>query len=399
MMRKKRQLLLLIVLLLLLTGCWNRRELNDLGIAVGLGLDKVGKQYQVSAQVVDPAEVAAKKGASARTPVILFRASGNTIAEALRKLTTESPRRIYVAHLRMLVIGESLAREGMGKALDFLSRDQELRTDFFIVVAKGTRAENTLKILTSLEDIPAVKLFSSLQTSEENWAPTLAVTLDELITDLVSEGKHPVLTSLELKGNKEAGQTRKNVEVLKPLVRLEYTGLAVFKKDKLIGWLSPEESKGYNFLVDNVNTTIGHLTCPDGGKLGVEVIRAKTIRKGQVKNGKPQINVEVRIEQNVGEVACKIDLTKPKTIYELEKKSEQRVTGIIENAIKKVQKTYKVDIFGFGKAIYRADPAAWQKLKKNWDKTFVNLPVNVKVDVKIRRLGTVSNSFLNEMKK
>lgn len=397
---KQRGILILVLIALLLSGCWNRRELNDLAIAVGYGIDKAGSQYHVSIQVVDPGEVAAKKGASGRTPVTLFHTKGPTVFEALRKMTTVSPRKIYNSHLRILVIGEDLAREGIGNVLDFLSRDHELRTDFFIVVAKGTHsAEEALKILTSIEKIPASHMFNSLKASAKAWAPSITVTLDQLISDLVSQGKHPVLTGVELKGDQQIGETRNNVEEIGTAAFLQYTGLAVFKKDKLIGWLNEEESKGNNFIVDEVKSTVGHLACPGGGKLALEVIRSQTKMKGKMENGKPKMDIDTRIEVNVGEVACNVDLTKTDTIYELERISEQAVKALMEKSVHKAQNKYKVDIFGFGEAIHRAEPEAWKTLKKNWDEHFTKMPVSIKVDTKIRRLGTVSNSFLQEMKK
>lgn len=65
----KRRSLLICVLILMqifVTGCWSRRELNDLAIAVGIGIDKIGDQYQVSAQVVLPSQIAGSKGALLR---------------------------------------------------------------------------------------------------------------------------------------------------------------------------------------------------------------------------------------------------------------------------------------------------------------------------------------------
>lgn len=398
--RKTALVFFFIALLLFLGGCWNRRELNDLAIAVAMSVDKVGKQYHVAVQVVDPGEVATKKGGGGqRTPVTLYSANGETLFEAIRRITTSSSRKIYFSHLRMYVIGEALAREGIGNVLDFISRDHELRTDFYIVVAKNASGENALKILTPLEKIPAISMFTSLESSQKAWAPTVAITLDELINDIASDGKQPVLTGLEVTSDPQIGETKGNVQKIKSPAGLKYLGLTVFKEDKLIGWLNETESKAYNYIRNEVKSTINVMSCPKGGKLSIEIISSKTKVKGRVTNGKPQIDVEVRIEGNVGEVECKIDLTKTESIAELEKRAEQEKKDVIEKSIKKVQKKYKVDIFGFGEVIHRADPKAWKKLKKDWDKTFVNLPVNVKINVKIRRLGTLSNSFLEKIKK
>lgn len=161
MIRKLLSLLLPILLLTLLTGCWNSRELNSLAIAVALGIDKVGDHYMVSAQVVVPSNIASSKGGD-DVAVTMYKSEGKTVFEALRRMTTVAPRKIYLPHLRVLVLGEELAKEGIAKPLEFLSRDHEPRTDFFIVVAKHLTAENVLKVMTPLEKIPANKMYSSL---------------------------------------------------------------------------------------------------------------------------------------------------------------------------------------------------------------------------------------------
>ncbi|GGH36986.1 Ger(x)C family spore germination protein [Paenibacillus segetis] len=396
MKRKGLLLCIFMILAVFLSGCWNRKELNDLAIAVGLGIDKSGDKYRVSAQIVEPSEVAGKKG-GASSPVTLYEASGYSVLEALREMTTISPRKIYTSHLRILVLGESLAREGIGEALDFLSRDPETRNDFYIVVAKDAKASDTLKVLTNIEKLPAVRLFSSLETSEKLWAPTATVKIDQLVFDLVSDGKHPILTGLKILGDPEKGQILRNIESVKSPTELEYSGLAVFKKDKLIGWLNDDEGKAYNYIDNQIKGTVGHVDCPDGGRISLKVIRSNTKVKGSVIDEQPRIDIEVNSEANIGEVQCHLDLTKAENIAEVEKWTNRKLENLIETTVKKVQDEYKVDIFGFGEVIHRSNPKAWKKLKKNWDQTFVKIPINVKVKYSIRTLGKVSNSFLEQM--
>ncbi|PPQ48670.1 Ger(x)C family spore germination protein [Paenibacillus peoriae] len=400
MKRKKAILFLILALVLLLTGCWNRRELNELAIAVGMGIDKQGDQFRVSLQVVDPGKASAKKGAGGGAPATLYTEEADTIFEAIRKITTISPRRMYFSHLRICVIGESMATEGMAKSLDLLSRYHQFRTDFYIVVSKGTSAEDTLKIMTPLDPIPANDLFSSLETSQKNWSPTTTVTLDELVSALTSEGMQPVLTGLRIVGNKEMGETSGNVQEIAPSARLQYSGLAVFRKDRLIGWLNETESRGYNFILGKVQSSVGFVACPGGGKVVSEIIRTQTSIKGSVYRGEPQINIKMQVEANVGEVECTdLDLTQVGTIYDLENKEEEKIAEFMKMAVRKAQKSYKADIFGFGEAIHRADPRTWKSIKKNWDyEYFTELPVHIKVDFKIRRLGTIGSSFLNDIK-
>lgn len=392
----KKCLIVFIILSLFLTGCWDRRELNELAITLAFGIDKVEDEYQVTAQVVVPTEVS-MKGSTGRSSVTLFKARGETVYEAIRKITKESPRKVYPGHLRMLVIGEELAIEGIAESLELLSRDWELRSDFYVAIAKEATAEELLNVTTTLESIPANKMFNTLKSSENSWAGTNGITLDELIADLISEGKEAVLTGIMVIGDQELGSSKQNVESITPAARILFDDLAVFKKDKLVGWLTEIESRGYNAITNQLKTTVSSISCPEEGKATIEIINFKTEMKGKVKNGAPEVDIISHVNVNVGEVECPIDITKPKTIDLLEKTFEKEVKTSFEETIETL-KEFEVDIFGFGEAIHRSSPKEWEKMKDSWDDEFSNVKVNIKIDAKLRRSGTVDNSFLEELK-
>lgn len=95
MKRISALILLNLAVSLLLSGCWSRRELNDLAIAVAAGVDKVGDRYRLSVQVAIPGQVASKKAGSSQAPATLYTAEGDTLFEAARRMTQISPRKIY----------------------------------------------------------------------------------------------------------------------------------------------------------------------------------------------------------------------------------------------------------------------------------------------------------------
>ncbi|WP_265416837.1 Ger(x)C family spore germination protein [Alkalihalobacillus deserti] len=257
---RKRFLTTLIAALILtsLTGCWDRREVTDLAIAVAIGIDKNDDgEYIISTQILNPAENAPTIGGGAGydSPVTTYNMTGRIMSEALSKLLKDIPRRIYLAHLRMVVIGEDVAKEGIYDVLDFLSRNHEVRPDFYVVVTKEHTAKETLSILTSLNKIPATKLFTSLEDSSEMGAVTRKVRLTELIDDMVSEGTEPTLTGVMIKGDTKAGAEKDNVQSISQKAILSYDGIAVFRENKLIGWLNEQESKGLNYIKGNVQRT------------------------------------------------------------------------------------------------------------------------------------------------
>lgn len=390
---------ILIILNFILTGCWDKRELNELAITLALGIDKVEgeDEYEVTAQVVVPSAVSMKDGTGG-TAVTLFTENGETVYEALRRMTKVSPRKIYPGHLQMLIIGEELAKEGIGESLDLLARDWELRPDFYVVVAKDVTAREILNVTTDLESIPASKMFAGLKVSEKAWAGTYGVTLDELIVDLISDGKEAVLTGIQLAGNKQIGSTQQNIESISKPAQIKYDNLAVFKEDRLMGWLTEQDSRGYSGITNSVKSTVTSISCPNEGKSTIEVTNFHSKIEGNIVHGKPEVNIHTKAEGNVGEVRCKIDLKNPESIQELEKIYEKEATRIINETIDVLQQEYQSDIFGFGEAIHRSNPQEWNQIKENWDEEFSDLTVNVKVDMKIRLTGTVNSSFLEKIK-
>lgn len=390
---------ILIILNFILTGCWDKRELNELAITLALGIDKVEgeDEYEVTAQVVVPSAVSMKDGTGGAT-VTLFTENGETVYEALRRMTKVSPRKIYPGHLQMLIIGEELAKEGIGESLDLLARDWELRPDFYVVVAKDVTAREILNVTTDLESIPASKMFAGLKVSEKAWAGTTGVTLDELIVNLISDGKEAVLTGIQLTGNKQIGSTQQNIESISKPAQIQYDNLAVFKEDRLMGWLTEQDSRGYSGITNTVKSTVTSISCPNEGKSTIEVTNFHSKVEGNIVHGKPEVNIHTKAEGKVGEVRCKIDLKNPEAIQELEKNYEKEATRIINETIDVLQEEYQSDIFGFGEAIHRANPEEWNKIKENWDEEFSDLTVNVKVDMKIRLTGTVNSSFLEKLK-
>ncbi|WP_427181901.1 Ger(x)C family spore germination protein [Paenibacillus sp. TC-CSREp1] len=399
----KRSLCLLlsfVVLLPLLTGCWDRHELNELGIMLGLGVDKEGDQIRVSAQVVVPNEISSKSAGGKGTPVTQYQATGKSLFEAIQSLTETSPRRIFMAHVRVLIFGEEYARkEGIYDVIEALMREPSARPDYYVMVARDTKASEVLDLLTPLDNIPAEKLFSSLDVSAKTWAPTTTVTGDQLMDYMLTPGIHPVITGVEIIGDHSKKGSIENISTIRAAAKLNTTGLSVFKRDKLIGWLNEDESKGYNYIRDNVKSTTGIVDCPNGeGTVTLKTLRASTKRKARIINGEPQVKIKVNVVSSVASVDCKMQIGSMTAIRELEKATQDRLKELMEKSVNSVRRKYHVDIFGFGKEIYQTDPKFFKKHEQDWDKYFEDLDVVYEANAQIRRVGTLDNSFKKDIK-
>ncbi|TBL81245.1 Ger(x)C family spore germination protein [Paenibacillus thalictri] len=384
--------LLFVLLALPLTGCWSRHELNDLSIVVGLGIDKFNDKYKVTSQIVNPAKVASKRdgGQNLSSPVVTYEEEGATVPEALARMTVKAPRRMYFAHLRMLVIGEELAREGVGKPLDFISRNRDMRTDFFIVVARHSSASQILKMNSAIDPIPSNNLYTKLETSDKLWAATGKITLDKMIEELFKEGKNPVLTGIEILGDPNQGKKQANGQNVEPRVLLQYSGMAIFNVDRMVDWLDENDAKTFNYLQNSVKETTAFVPCPQKkpGNMTAQIVRSRNRIETKISNdGQPEIDVYQNTQMDISDIECDVDVLDPKIQEELTEAVNQKIIRVLSASVRKSQTTLELDYFGFGDVVHRQNPKYWRKIK-NWNNVYKNMEIRIHSHVDLRRIGT-----------
>lgn len=109
------------------------REVNDLGVTVAIGLDLIEDELlELTVQVVIPRRLA-QEGYE-KNAVVTYSTTGRTVFEAFRKMTAISSRKLYIGHIQLIVLGESLAKGGIFETIDFFERDHEFRRQAQILV-------------------------------------------------------------------------------------------------------------------------------------------------------------------------------------------------------------------------------------------------------------------------
>ncbi|MBW7454984.1 Ger(x)C family spore germination protein [Paenibacillus sepulcri] len=399
--------LCLLLLTPLISGCWDVRYLDRIGVvfAIGVDDDPTGKhKLLLSVQVVLPQNVSggSSRGSSAQGPaVITFRESADTMFEGLRHMGTMTSRRLYFSHTQLFVIGDAIARQGFWPLLDFVDRNPEVRTNIQMLVARGTRAEQLLKTTTLMEPIPVQQIHSMVETTQKSWPQSYKVTAQELIRDAVDDMKQSTMPSILLVGNKSSGNDSKNVEKIKPDVIPKLSTMAIFRSGELIGYLNQQQSLGLGWIMNKVNDTIVKVPCFDNdksqGEVTIEIQSAVTklsVRRSK-KSAYPEIMISVKTKGIISEITCRDLNVIDETTFELfQAKGEKKITAEIEAAIKQIQGVFHTDTFGWSTVIYKGMPQTWKKLKPRWDDEFVHIPHQLKVDVKIGGTGLRGKSIV-----
>ncbi|WP_152393088.1 Ger(x)C family spore germination protein [Paenibacillus guangzhouensis] len=389
MIRRSLLILLCPLLMLATSGCWNRAELDTLGIATALGIDKVDhNEYLVSAQIVNPMAIGKKSNGD--SPVYIVEERGKTVIQALRRMTTQIPRKVYLSHLGMIVFSDQVAREGLAQVIDLFVRDPEVRADTFMVIGQNAPASTIISILPRLEQVPANKIFKTIQMSQANWAPTVGVRLDDFIQGAISLGRQPVITGVKLVGKPEEGSSLDTFKKSTGIPYIRIPTIAVFNSAKLVGYLGESESKGLNYILNNVKSTIGILPC-NKGISALEVVNAESTVKSKMMNGRPEIFIHVKVSGNIAELNCDEDLLEPDAIRMLEQEGRLEINRVIQSTVDAAQKTYGVDFVGFGNRLHQDHWRQWRKMERKWDKIFPTVKVHIDSKVKILRIGTETN--------
>ncbi|MDI6881063.1 MAG: Ger(x)C family spore germination protein [Desulfitobacteriaceae bacterium] len=377
-MFKKSLLITLILSLLWITGCWSTRELDRLAIVLGTGVDlEKDGQVKLSLQIVKPAEmkVSPEGGIGGPgKPALLLSHQGQTVFDAVRSFIAINSRRMLFSHNQVVIFGESLAKHGIGPVLDFFERDPELREEAFLLIAQG-EAQDILAVPDGLEKVSALAFHNALSASDF-LSKSMKVTFNDFILAYNNKASAAVAPRIELvKGEGEQS--------------FRIDGMAVFRKDKLAGWLTERETRGLLWVMGKVKSGILVLQDDPGGQDGpisMEIIKAKSKIKADFEEGKPSITVEIEEESNIGEETKPIDLTIPEKIKEIEQKQAALITNEIEAALHKAQ-ILNADIFRFGEELHRADPKAWSEIKDRWEEEFPDLEVQIKVITKVHHIG------------
>jgi spore germination protein KC len=384
LMKRIRMPLILVMTMMLLTGCWNRVEVNDIAIVTAIGLDLTeDERVRLSLQVANPTKLGptgGSAGGSNGKSTFVISETGVTVSEAYRQLQGKLPRRIFFSQSRVLLIGEDLAKKGVSSIIDFHTRYHEPRINSFIMFTKGEASE----LLNSMPNLESVSAEETKELAKLNVGVTIYIMdfLNMLLTDGIEPfGPQFTSTSLEVNNknkSKEAQATR---------------GTAVFKKDKLVGWMNEVETRGILWLRNEMETGVITINIPEekgGGNVSFDIIRTETQSVPKLKHGELKFTVIVTAEVSVMENDSNIKLEDPKIIEGLQKNIENEIKDRIQLVIEKTQQEYQSDIFGFGQEVYKKYPKEWNKYyKKNWEQEFSQLEVTIKPNVFVRRIGLV----------
>ncbi|WP_339202294.1 Ger(x)C family spore germination protein [Peribacillus sp. FSL P2-0133] len=382
-------LLWMAAICLLISGCSNYRELNELGVIIGMGIDHNDdpkNPYKVTYQVINPSGLAQTSTSGGKgLAVINYTVTAKTLVEAFARASAIIPRENNISHLSLIIIGEELARNGIDLLYDSVDRGKNQRVSVPIFIARGKTAEYLFGVIEPLEITPGKNIITTTKSEQSDYGSTNEVLLYETISALTSEGKDVSLPGISIRNDSKEAKQLSNFETTSPAY-IEAKGLALFRKGKMVRWLDGETARAAQFVTSEINRTDVVIPCSEKGNVTITVIRAKSKMKTKIHHEKPVIQTSLNVMGEMMETSCDLDMSNPKLLKEFERKMENDLKKQIKRTIRIAQKE-KSDIFGFGDALSRTNPDYWRLHKKNWDNLFSDAEISMKVNVDIINSG------------
>ncbi len=402
--RSSKLLLIAALLVPLLTGCWDRLELEDravvLGISVDLAKPEAAKREEnvshltgafpvpnnptlrVAVQIALPGRIPLGPGegggggkGGAETTVWVVDVPGHTVDDALMNLQQQVSGRLFFGHLRVIVVSEAFARQGMQNLNDYLHRNPEVRRMAWMMISKGNAIE-LMKAAPKLERVPSLYLMSTLDNA-------------------VKLGKFPV----DYVGMFWSNLAKKGQEAYLPYVELQkeqnilVKGMSFFKDDKMVGSTMPFEVASY-MSIKGMNPAGYRGFVRIGGDPTKTVTIFATSRKSNIipsiRNGKPYFKVFIFTEINMEEkLNDNFSVNGSKVLKDIQEQDSSSITKACEKLVEKTQKAQS-DIFGFGEYVRAKMPGYWNKYVKTpeaWQKLYPEVGIEIVEISRLRRVG------------
>lgn len=405
---KIKWLVFSLILLFFLPGCWGIRETNEMGFVLVTGVDRGEENLvKLTFQLAIP-EPLGEEGGALRAETEVVSVESASLFGAQQLINTFISKHITLIHNTAVIVSEEIAQEGLGKYINPLIRSREIRRTNYLLVVKGKASDFIEKNKGLIFEKFPSRQFDTLMSSAGLTGIILDTDIHFFYRGLKSPGRQPTLALAGVQKDREDKDEVAKEKSDEEKVRTEMAylpgeiprqggnkicliGQAVFKNDKLVGFLDGAETRYYQMVTGMFRRSVFSFKEPVQHGEGLITMRIK-------KEHKPQIRIRMNEQETVIEVKLflsgEILSIQSGINYEqgiLKKDLETEINAVISREImaliKKTQEEYGSDIFGFGE-YSRGHFATWQDwVNYAWLEQYPFCAVEVFVDFDIYSPG------------
>lgn len=362
---------------LLVTGCWDRREIEERSLVLASGFDPCAEEaeepcaFRITRQIAIPGRIPLGPGegpGSDQQTVEVITVPAESGPQSHRTMQAMLNREMRFGHIRVVIFAEDFARRGLAEVLDYTHRVPEAHRLFWVLVSVGP-SEAVIRARPELEPLPAIFLNDMLQDAV-SMGRLPPINIGEFMIQIANRGEDPVA----------------------PLIRMaepdlpELSGLAVFRGTQMVGTLSPEESVTY-LQVRGVKRASERLevSLPNDRRADLDVFSRRSQYQLSGRPGRLQVRVRIDLEANLSQASPAVDTTDGRTLTQIEERAARQVEESAARLAAKLQ-ALGADVFAVGERVRAYMPGVWRQIP-DWHQAFAGVRFQFEVKVSLRRTG------------
>ncbi|MYL71821.1 Ger(x)C family spore germination protein [Halobacillus litoralis] len=363
-----------LLMLFVLTGCWDIREIEDVGIITGMGLDVNEEKDELTMinQYVVPGKIPTQQTISQQTvPYQNISQSGKTFFEIIRNNSLESNRPPNYTHLKSILSSTALfEKERADKVIDLFIRDHEFRRTTPVYLTRDP-VPDILSTNPAKEFFPSIQIKSLSENSNKNNKNPKNFTIGDM-SQMISEKKSFLIPGIELNSGK---------------IKASGAGIIEAESSKYIGWIDSEDMEGVRYIQNTVQGGFLYLDEEnvDDGPIVLEIKGSKTKFKTKVNGDKPEMTIQISTSTVLAE-----DWGTGRNVYNkgwkkgIEEAANTVIQRKVEHVLKLAQQEYQIDFLNLSKWVNIHEPKYW----KEWNEIFPDMDFKVEITTEITDFGT-----------
>lgn len=350
---KKAAAAVLCLCALTLTGCFGGLEVNDRAFVQLMGLEKKDGVYFVTLQIYKSESGTADPDVS-KANSITESGSGASISSALADAELKIGRRLFLGHIKLLIIGSGI----------------ENPSDELALFLDGSVSPSCP---TAYSDDPAAAAGTLLEDGSFSAEQVL-----KLMSAAASQGRTVYASAADVAARTGAGDSAALPCIYGDGESVSFRGLTFARKNGTAGYLAEEDVYGVKLLSGGfecgdkitVPVTVG------GSRTAAYITGAKRCLKAAYRDGRLEVNADVHVKIKPAETPAGSSETDTKLI---ERAVRESVRDTCISAFSTAVWYNSCDIFEIKKLVRRDCPDFYEEYRKNAEKYLAESVLTVNV--------------------
>lgn len=371
MLKKLASLFCAVLLILSFSSCKSVKQLKDMSIIQGIGIDKDDEDFIVTVQIFDTSKASGSSGDAGGNITITYSAKGESVTQAFVNSQKVMEREAFLAQNKIIVISEQAVNESLNEILDYFVRDESIRSDVIVAVTKDNAGE-IIKSKSKDAVIPAENAQRTI-INGENYGVSAAQLVLDVTDDYLSPVSDVFFPVLKVQGEDEDKTVSSE-------------GIAVYSNGKIQGYLNDASTRSVLLSNDRLENGVVVLENTPQGKISVKITSAKAKSKAKITNGRIKYTLNANVECTIDELQSGVSSSMTKQdVKKLENYVAEQIKRDMINTLDMCLKKYSCDVFYIGRLVSMQNSGFYKNAPKDFYSQIKNVDYDINITCKALR--------------